>query len=153
MITAIDIIRDAVESVSERIGYDVQFFSGSTAGVEGYIQRLKINESAVYPAIIVFTEGITELQKLYSVQFTIPKIVICCRSMPNYTEKEKRELVYDAIIYPIFELFAEELDMLQYGVEITRSDIPTANEVLNDTVEGCFIRNLSMDVVINKSNC
>lgn len=153
MTTAIDIIQQVTDNVSKRIGYDVQFFYGSTAGVEGYIQRLKINESSVYPAIIVFTEGITELQKLYSVSFTIPKIVICCRSLPNYTEKEKKELVYDAIIYPIFELFAEELDLLQWGVEVNRSDIPTANEVFNDTVDGCFIRNLSMNVVINKSDC
>lgn len=150
MTTAIDIIREATENVSEAIGYDIQFFYGSSAGVESYMQRLKAGESAIYPAVIVFTEGITEIQKDYSVQFTIPKIVICCRSLQNYTELEKRELIYDAIIYPIFELLSDELDMMHQNVEITRSDLPTPNEVLNDTIEGCFIRNLSMNVEIKE---
>ena len=75
MTTAIDIIEEATATVSEKLGYKVNFYAGTTQSVINYVERLKSNMD-IYPAVVVFREGMIEETTIYGVKFTIPKIAI-----------------------------------------------------------------------------
>lgn len=151
MTTTIDIMRDLTGRISEQIGYDVKFFFGSTTSVVNYIQRLNEGgETAIYPAIVIFTEGLTENQSNYHIEFSILKMAIVCNTIYSLTEIERKELVFDKIVYPIFELFQKECKLLNPETTINRIDIPFVNEnktnTFVDLVDGCLIKNLSMKI-------
>ena len=151
MTTAIDIIEEATATVSEKLGYKVNFYAGTTQSVINYVERLKSNMD-IYPAVIVFRDGMIEETTIYGVKFTIPKIAICCYTDLNLTEKERRAVKYDTIIYPVFEELEKQLKLLDYSAVIQRIDIPFVNEnrynTFYDLVDGCIIKNLKMNVEV-----
>jgi len=157
MKNAIDILKQATELVEISLSKEIKFFHGNTITVVNYIQQLKAMKD-VYPAIIVFTEGITERQNDYVIEFTIPKIAICTTTVENATEKQRLESNFANIIYPIFEAFQIELRKINstYNLIINRTDIPFFIENSNKNtfyqlVDGCLIKNLSMKV--EKTGC
>jgi len=151
MTTAIDIMRDLTDRITEAIGYEVKFFFGSTTSVVNYIQRLNNGgETSIYPAIVIFTEGLSENQSNYHIEFTIPKMAIVCNTVNSLTETERKELTFSKMIYPIFELFQKECKTLNPNTVVNRIDLPFVNENKSNTfvdlVDGCLIKNLSIKV-------
>jgi len=160
MRTAIDILKEATEKVSKNLGMDITFQHGRHETVVNYIMNLQRVNDKVYPAVIVFTEGMIEKQDTYWVEFTIPKVAICTLTIENATEKQRLESNFKTIIYPIFESLQKELEKLHYGYDfvLTRTDIPyftdinrnlqaSNQHVFNQLVDGCAIKNLKMKVM------
>lgn len=151
MTTAIDILEEVTARVSEELEYKVKFYAGTTQSIVNYIERMRVNMD-IYPAIVVFREGMFEEQTIYGVRFSIPKIAICCYTDLNLTEKERRAVKYDTIIYPVFEELEKQLKLLDYSTVIQRIDIPFVNEnrsnTFYDLVDGCIIKNLKMNVEV-----
>lgn len=154
MKTAIDILRDATDAVGKSLGKDIHFHHGNTVTVVNYVTELQKLKSKAYPAVIVFTEGMTEVQDEFWIDFTIPKVAICKTTKLNATEKQRLESNFKKIIYPVFESLKAELEKLHYGYNLVlnRTDIPyfpTPNnkQVFNQLVDGCLIKNLKMKVL------
>jgi len=151
MKTAIDILKEATEKVSKTLEMDITFQHGNTLTVVNYITNLQEKGvKKVYPAVIVFTEGMTEKREEYFIEFMIPKIAICTLTKLNATEKQRLESTFQNIIYPIFESLQNTLDKLHYGFNfvLTRTDIPYFTDenknTFNQLVDGCIIKNLKM---------
>lgn len=153
MTTAIDILEEVTARVSEELEYKVNFYAGTTQSIVNYIERLRVSMD-IYPAIVVFREGMFEEQTVYGVRFSIPKIAICCYTDTELTEKERRAVKYDTIIYPVYDEFEKRLKLLDYSAVIQRLDIPYVNENKSNTffdlVDGCIIKNLKMNVEVSK---
>ena len=153
MRTAIDILKEATERVSKQLKMDITFQHGNTLTVVNYITSLKDRMSKVYPAVIVFTEGMIEKRDDYFIDFTIPKVAICTLTKMNATEKQRLESTFKTIIYPIFESLQRELQRLDYSYDLVlnRTDIPyfedTNKHKFNQLVDGCVIKNLKMKVL------
>lgn len=153
MRTAIDILKEATERVSNSLNMDVTYQHGRTETIVNYITQLQSKKSKVYPAVIVFTEGMTEHKEENWLEFMIPKIAICTLTKINATEKQRLESTFTNIIYPVFESLEKELRNLHYGYNlvVNRTDMPyfaDANKnTLNQLVDGCVIKNLSMKVM------
>ena len=154
MKTAIDILKTATEKVSAHLKRDVTFIHGNTNTVRNYITKLQSAGIVVYPAVIVFTEKMTEKRDRYYYEFTIPKISICTLTEINATEKQRLESNFQHIIYPIVERLQKELQKIHvgYNLVLNRTDIPYFTQEENKNtfhqfVDGCIIKNLTMKVM------
>lgn len=161
MITAIDIMKKAVERVNVNLKNvlheDIKFHHGHTLTVSNYLTQLQSTGNKEFPAIIVFTENMTEKKDSLFIEFTIPKVVICTLTMPELTEKERLGSTFKKIIYPIFENLQKELEYIHFGynLNINRVDVSyfkteardsKTKNMFNDPVDGCIIKNLKMKI-------
>jgi hypothetical protein len=153
MKTAIDILQTVTKKVSKKLNMKITFQHGHTLTVVNYITQLQKLNSNVYPAVIVFTEGIEEWRNDFC-EFKIPKIAICTLTKMDATEKQRLESNFQNNIYPIFEQLQKELQNIHYGYDLvlTRTDIPyfisSDKNVFNQLVDGCIVKNLKMKVSI-----
>ena len=151
MITAEKFLREVTESISAKTGIDVTFQHGNTLTVVNYITKL-INTNKVYPAIIMFTEGLTEVKHRYYYEFFIPKIAICTTTVKEATERQRLEKNFEMVIFPIFEAFEKELRAKNagYNLVINRTDIPYFSSQNQNQfyqlVDGCLIKNLRIKI-------
>jgi len=151
MITAIDILKKATENVSQKLKRKIDFHHGHHLTITNHITELQEKGKKQFPAVIVFTERMTEKRDKYWIEFSIPKVAICTLTKLNATEKQRLESNFKTIIYPIFESFEKELQKLHYGYDfaLNRTDIPyfvaesnkpkaeNAN-TFNELVDGCI---------------
>lgn len=152
MITAVKVLRDLTERVSEKTQIDVTFQHGNTLTVVNYITKLRESRK-VYPAIILFTENLTETNYSEYVEFSIPKIAICTTTVEDATERQRLESNFENIIFPVFRELEREIKRVHLGFDlvINRTDIPYFSEnqldnKFNQLVDGCLIRNLKIRV-------
>ena len=152
MKTAVGVLKLAMEKVNKRTGMNISFEHGNTLTVVNRITELRSKGTGVYPAIILFTEGLVEMQHKYYLELKIPKIAICTMTKINATEAQRLEVTFKEIIYPIFESLQKELRRLHNGYKLVlnRTDIPYFNDgdknTFNQLVDGCIIKNLNIKV-------
>lgn len=122
MNTAIDIMKLVVDKVNvnlhEVLHEDIKFHHGHTLTVSNYLTQLQSSGKKEFPAIIVFTENMTETINPLFIEFTIPKVVVCTLTMPELTEKERLGSTFKKIIYPIFDNLQKELEHIHYGYDL-----------------------------------
>ena len=152
MITSVKVFKKLTNIVSEKLKKEITFQHGNTLTVVNYITNLR-KENKVYPAIILFTENLTETKKEFYYEFVIPKIAICTTTVEDATEKQRLESNFEKIIFPIFEELSKELMKIHadYNLFINRVDIPyfsnDKNEnKFNQLVDGCLIKNLNLKI-------
>lgn len=152
MITAVKVFKGLTKKVSEKTKIDVTFQHGNTLTVVNYISKLR-ELKQVYPAIILFTEGLTEVNEVECYDFTIPKIAICTTTVLDATENQRLEKNFETIIFPIFKALEKEIKKVHIGFNlvINRTDIPYFSENqlennFNQLVDGCLIRNLKIRI-------
>lgn len=159
MITLVDILKNITKIVSEETGIELSFHHGNTLTVVNYITKLR-QELRVFPAIILFTEGVYEIESIFYSEFYIPKIAICESTVDNATENQRLESNFKNIIYKIFKSFSNNLKeiSLEPNLNIKRSDIPyfTTNKnenKFNQLVDGSIITDLRIQVDHEEWEC
>ena len=144
----INLMSNIVTRVSQDVGFQVRFMYGNTISVVNEITMLR-KRMEVYPAIILFQEGITETEHRYWYEYDIPKIAIATTTKYDLTDIQRIKSTFTNIIYPIFDAFQREVNKidLNYETLIVRTDIPFYHETqntntFNQLVDGCIIRRL-----------
>lgn len=144
-VTAVSIIKNCVDKI--KFQQEVNFFAGTTASVVNYIEKLKKHKD-VFPAVVVFREGLFEEKTPYGFIATYPKIAIVAFTDIEMTDNERFVSRYNGIIYPIYEQLTKEILKIDVKAKISRTDIPYVvdNERLTffDLVDGCVIKNLKI---------
>lgn len=142
----LDLMQNVVSKVSEDVGFNVRFMYGSTLSVVNEITLLR-RRMEVYPAIILFQEGIIETDKRYWYEYDIPKIAIATTTKYDLTDMQRINTTFQNVIYPIFDSFQKQLRIidLNYELLLNRTDIPFYHETqntnnFNQLVDGCIIR-------------
>lgn len=168
MRTAIDILRYAAAKADTdtraffgKRDEFIHFESGYTPTIVNSLTNLSLSSVyEPYPLIAAFTEGLTEKQETYWVDFTIPKIIIAIRATESLTESQRLESSFNGVLYPICQAFEKALQQFHNGYELSfmRSDVPFYTEsdgrgnTFNDMLDGIIIKNLSMKV-LHSVNC
>ena len=139
-------MQNVVSKVSEDVGFNVRFMYGSTLSVVNEITLLR-RRMEVYPAIILFQEGIVETDKRYWYEYDIPKMAIATTTKYDLTDMQRINTTFQNVIYPIFDSFQKQLRVidLNYELLLNRTDIPFYHETqntnnFNQLVDGCIIR-------------
>lgn len=142
----IDMMQNVVSKVSEDVGFKVRFMYGSTLSVVNEITLLR-RRMEVYPAIILFQEGIIEIEHRYWYEYDIPKMAIATTTKYDLTDMQRINTTFQNVIYPIFDSFQKQLRVidLNYELLLNRTDIPFYHETqntnnFNQLVDGCIIR-------------
>ena len=142
----LDLMQNVVSKVSEDVGFNVRFMYGSTLSVVNEITLLR-RRMEVYPAIILFQEGIIETDKRYWYEYDIPKMAIATTTKYDLTDMQRINTTFQNVIYPIFDSFQKQLRIidLNYELLLNRTDIPFYHETqntnnFNQLVDGCIIR-------------
>lgn len=142
----LDLMQNVVSKVSEDVGFNVRFMYGSTLSVVNEITLLR-RRMEVYPAIILFQEGIIETDKRYWYEYDIPKMAIATTTKYDLTDMQRINTTFQNVIYPIFDSFQKQLRVidLNYELLLNRTDIPFYHETqntnnFNQLVDGCIIR-------------
>lgn len=142
----LDLMQNVVSKVSEDVGFNVRFMYGSTLSVVNEITLLR-RRMEVYPAIILFQEGIIETEHRYWYEYDIPKIAIATTTKYDLTDMQRINTTFQNVIYPIFDSFQSQLRKvdLNYELLLNRTDIPFYHETqntnnFNQLVDGCIIR-------------
>lgn len=142
----LDLMQNVVSKVSEDVGFNVRFMYGSTLSVVNEITLLR-RRMEVYPAIILFQDGIIETDKRYWYEYDIPKMAIATTTKYDLTDMQRINTTFQNVIYPIFDSFQKQLRVidLNYELLLNRTDIPFYHETqntnnFNQLVDGCIIR-------------
>lgn len=142
----LDLMQNVVLKVSEDVNFNVKFMYGSTLSVVNEITLLR-RRMEVYPAIILFQEGIVETDKRYWYEYDIPKMAIATTTKYDLTDMQRINTTFQNVIYPIFDSFQKQLRVidLNYELLLNRTDIPFYHETqntnnFNQLVDGCIIR-------------
>lgn len=142
----LDLMQNVVSKVSEDVCFNVRFMYGSTLSVVNEITLLR-RRMEVYPAIILFQEGIVETDKRYWYEYDIPKMAIATTTKYDLTDMQRINTTFQNVIYPIFDSFQKQLRIidLNYELLLNRTDIPFYHETqntnnFNQLVDGCIIR-------------
>ncbi|MBO7713572.1 MAG: hypothetical protein J6S85_08375 [Methanobrevibacter sp.] len=142
----LNLMQNVVSKVSEDVGFNVRFMYGSTLSVVNEITLLR-RRMEVYPAIILFQEGIVETDKRYWYEYDIPKMAIATTTKYDLTDMQRINTTFQNVIYPIFDSFQKQLRVidLNYELLLNRTDIPFYHETqntnnFNQLVDGCIIR-------------
>lgn len=153
-----EIMSNVVKNVSEQVGYDVKYLFGSTLSVVNQITLLQ-RQQDVYPAIILFQEGLTETKYPYYTEANIQKMAICTLTKYDLTDMQRIHTTFKDVIYPCYDAFLSELQKIHSGYEliINRADIQFFNEsgnkhTFNQMVDGCVLRPFTMKIE-NKVLC
>lgn len=168
MKTAIDVLRSAVERCNDifnnrypDIAADFHFESGYTATIQKELDKLQESDEFLpYPLFAVFTEGMTEIQHQYYVEFSIPKISVAMQSVQDATERQRLDTNFKQRLYLIAEIFEDVLREIHFGYDlnITRHDVPFYTETnsvshkAHNILDGFVIQNLKMKV-LQETNC
>lgn len=147
-----ELFQSVVDKVSESVGYNVRFIYGNTLSVVNEITLLR-KRMEVYPAIILFQEGIIETNKQYYTEYDIPKVAIATTTKYDLTDMQRIKTTFANVIYPIFNAFENEIKKidLDYNLELNRTDIPFFHEnqnanTFNQLVDGCIVRRFVLKV-------
>lgn len=146
----LDLMQNVVSKVSEDVGFNVRFMYGSTLSVVNEITLLR-RRMEVYPAIILFQEGIVETDKRYWYEYDIPKMAIATTTKYDLTDMQRINTTFQNVIYPIFNSFQKQLRLidLNYELLLNRTDIPFYHEnqnanTFNQLVDGCILRRFTI---------
>lgn len=146
----IDLMQNVVSKVSEDVNFNVRFMYGSTLSVVNEITLLR-RRMEVYPAIILFQEGIIETDHRYWREYDIPKMAIATTTKYDLTDMQRINTTFQNVIYPIFNSFQKQLRLidLNYELLLNRTDIPFYHEnqnanTFNQLVDGCILRRFTI---------
>ena len=162
METAVNIIKQATKNTSMKLFNSekaITFKSGYTSTIIAELTVLTNNGNKTpYPLIAMFTELVTEKTDGGLLEFNIPKIAICCRTIDGLSEAQRLEHNFKEILYPIFEEFQNQLQKIDLGYDLIlqRSDVAYYTESnsksgkFNDMIDAIIVKNTKIKTTLNK---
>lgn len=148
----VDLMDSIVKGVAKDVGFAVKFMYGNTLSVVNQITTIqKVKE--VYPAIILFNEGLVITDRRYYTEVNVSKMAICTLTKYDMTDRQRLESTFAKTIYPCYDAFLRRLRevSLDYELIINRADIPYFYEgnnrnTFNQLVDGCVLRPFTLKV-------
>jgi len=117
-VIVVDILQSVVEKVQKRYGSDIQYMYGPVEEIEANLIAIAKNyglpgggSKPRYPLIAVFQDFPENREGTggYYADVTLPIVLIATLTSNTYKAPQRYENSFKPVLYPIYELFLEEL--------------------------------------------